>query len=62
MATSKEDWAQSCREFRDVGGSSADLYVYTIGAIRSVTRDERGSLNEVRALLDGLAEALSDQR
>ena len=58
MAATKEEWAEQCRKFRTmIGASDDDLRSFTLGAIRAAARDH--SLNEVRAILAGLDEALS---
>lgn len=67
MVTRKE-WAEECRRFRAMLGSSAatddSLRSFTLGAIRSAARaggpDEIRLINEIRAILGGLDDALAD--
>jgi hypothetical protein len=60
VAVTKEEWAEQCRTFRTTigGGSDDDLRSFTLGANRAAVRDDN-SLDEVRAILAGLDEALA---
>lgn len=61
MAVTKQAWAESCRQFREMVNADDDaLRAFTLGAIRATARDASSGdgLNEIREILDGLDEFL----